>query len=159
MRRTSPAKPSRRWACAPTCLEVGGEVRGCGIKPDAQPWWVALEHPEADDEDPLLIAACGVAIATSGGARRHFEHAGRRFSHTLDPASGEPVRETVLAATVLHPRCASADALATALIVMGAERALAFAARRDLPVVLTLAGETGQRRVLSPAAQAMTLED
>lgn len=140
-------------------LEVGGEVRGCGLKPDAQPWWVALEHPAAVDGDSLLIAACGVAIATSGGGRRHFERAGRRYSHTLDPASGEPVRETVLAATVLHPRCASADALATALIVMGAERALEFAARCELPAVLTFASETGRRRVLSPAAEAMTVED
>lgn len=83
-------------------LEVGGEVRGSGIKPDAQPWWVALEHPEADGLEPMLIAGCGMAIATSGGARRHFEHEGRRFAHTLDPSTGEPVRETVLAATVLH---------------------------------------------------------
>lgn len=140
-------------------IEVGGEVRGAGVKPDTQPWWVALEHPPSDAPEGLLIAACGIAIATSGGDRRHFEHQGRRYSHTLDARSGEPVRETVLAATVLHPCCAAADALATALIVMGAERAGAFAEAQSLAAVLTLADAAGPRRVLSPAAEAMALED
>ena len=140
-------------------VEVGGEVRGAGIKPDTQPWWVALEHPASEGAAGLLIAACGTAIATSGGDRRHFEHTGRRYSHTLDAATGEPVRETVLAATVLHPCCAAADALATALIVMGAERACAFAETHSLAAVLTLAGVARPRRVLSPAAEAMALED
>lgn len=140
-------------------LEVGGEVRGCGIKPDSRPWWVALEHPSGGEDAPLLIAACGIAIATSGGARRHFEHGGRRYSHTLDAATGAPVDETVLAATVLHRSGAAADALATALVVMGEARAWAFAEQQGLAAVLTRAGETTPRRRLSRAAEEMALED
>lgn len=114
-------------------VEIGGELRGAGIRADAQPWWVALEPP-ADNAplDDTVIALCDRAVATSGDYRRHFEHAGRRFAHTIDPRTGHPVRNTLTTVTVISDTCWHADAMSTALMVMGVGEGLPFADRHDI---------------------------
>src|SRR3546814_577772 len=72
-------------------VEVGGELRGRGCKPDGLPWWVALEHAQEEISAPVRIALHGLAVASSGDAFQHFTVNGRRYSHTLDPRSGWPV--------------------------------------------------------------------
>lgn len=95
-------------------VEVGGELRGAGVKPDGQPWWVELEAPPQPASAPkTLIALHGLSVATSGGYRRFFDHDGRRFTHTLNPVEGSPVHEQIVSASVLHRDCMVADALAT----------------------------------------------
>ncbi len=114
-------------------VEVGGELRGGGVKPDGQPWWVQLEHPDAADDAPqVLLALHGLSVATSGDYRRWFEHDGARYSHTIDPRDGLPIRHGLACVTVIHPECMLADAWSTALGVLGPEAGPALADRLGL---------------------------
>ncbi|WP_419318102.1 FAD:protein FMN transferase [Caulobacter sp. ErkDOM-E] len=137
-------------------VEVGGELRGTGARPDGQPWWVELERPPtANDAPQTVVALHGLSVATSGDYRRFFDHDGRRYAHTLDPASGAPGDHGVVSVTVLARTCMDADAWATALTVMGPETALAFAAAHDLPVLIVIRAAKGLEERLSPALLAM----
>lgn len=137
-------------------VEVGGELRGTGAKPDGQPWWVELERPPtANDAERTMVALHDLAVATSGDYRRFFDHDGRRYAHTLDPATGAPAANGTLSVTVLAKDCMSADAWATALTVMPPDKALAFAAEHGLAVLIISQGVTGLEERLSPALQAM----
>jgi len=112
-------------------VEVGGELRGAGVKPDGQPWWVALEEPGAAAPS-TLVALHGLAVATSGDYRRWFEHEGTRYSHTIDPRDGRPIRHGLASVTVIHADCMHADAWSTALNVLGADAGLVLADRLGL---------------------------
>ena len=114
-------------------VDVGGELRGTGVKPDGQPWWVRLEQPDGDDSgERTLLALHGLSVATSGDYRRWFEHEGMRYSHTIDPRDGRPIRHGLAAVTVIHPECMRADAWSTALTVLGPDAGLALADRLGL---------------------------
>lgn len=117
-------------------VEVGGELRGAGMKPDGQPWWVALEQPDAEtageDNAGILLALHGLAVATSGDYRRCFYVDGKRYSHTLDPRTGYPLCNDIASVTVVHESCMAADALSTALSVLGVEDGMCFAEARCL---------------------------
>jgi thiamine biosynthesis lipoprotein len=117
----------RGWASF--LFELGGELVGEGLKPDGQPWWVAIERPpHALTLPPLRAALVGHALATSGDYRQGFtDHEGRWCSHTLDPRSGLPVRHALASVSVLHERCMQADALATVLFVLGPDEGTAWA--------------------------------
>ena len=137
-------------------VEVGGELRGTGAKPDGQPWWVELERPPtANDAPRTVVALHDLSVATSGDYRRFFDHDGRRYAHTLDPISGAPSDHGVVSVTVLAKTCMDADAWATALTVMGPETALAFATTHDLPALIVSKAAKGLEERLSPALQAM----
>ena len=116
---------------ADTLVEVGGELRGDGIKPDGQPWWVALEQPpdlEPGDSAPDdLVALHDLSVATSGDYRRFYMAGGARRSHTIDPRTGRPIEHELASVTVLHRECMLADAWSTALGVMGPRAGLAYA--------------------------------
>lgn len=127
-------------------VEIGGELRGSGIKPDATPWWVTVDRglstPTPLNETPILVALHDLAIATSG-CERGFEANGRRYSHTIDPRTGAPIDNDMVAATVLHRSCMEADAYATALMVMGADAGLEFADKHNLAaIILSDGGKT-----------------
>ncbi|MBO9707891.1 MAG: FAD:protein FMN transferase [Caulobacter sp.] len=137
-------------------VEVGGELRGVGAKPDGQPWWVELERPPVANEGARTVAALhGLAVATSGDYRRFFEHDGRRYAHTLDPASAAPVAGGTVSVSVLAETCMDADAYATALTVMAPADALAFAAGKGLAALILSRGPHGLEERLSPALSAM----
>jgi len=137
-------------------VEVGGELRGVGAKPDGQPWWVELERPPtANDSEQTLVALHDLAVATSGDYRRFFDHDGRRYAHTLDPATGAPSKTPTVSVTVLARDCMSADAWATALTVMAPDAALAFAAAHDLAALIVSRGASSLEERLSPALRAM----
>lgn len=122
-------------------VEVGGELRGAGVKPDGQPWWVALERPlpsslasavSKDSSIETIAALYNLSVATSGDYRRYFEDGEKRFSHTIDPRSGEPICHGLASVTVLDRDCMAADAWSTALGVMGAEQGLKYANEHGL---------------------------
>lgn len=136
-------------------VEVGGELRGEGVKPDGQPWWVAIERPPGDGAHETRVALHGLSIATSGDSRRFFEHAGRRYAHTVDPRSGRPVAHAVASVTVLHRACMAADAWSTALYVMGVDDGLACASARGLAALFVRRVDGGFQEVESPAFAAM----
>lgn len=136
-------------------VEVGGELRGAGVKPDGQPWWVALEAPPgAADIPESLVALHGLSAATSGDYRKFFETGGRRFSHTIDPRTGYPVANGLASVTVLHPRCMLADAMATALTVMGPHEGFDFAQARGIAARFLMRTDGFLAR-MTPALAAM----
>jgi thiamine biosynthesis lipoprotein len=136
-------------------VEIGGELRGAGMKPDGQPWWVTLEGVPDLDGAPTVAALHGLAVATSGDYRRFFCHGALRASHTLDPRSGYPIANDVASCTVLHPSCMAADALSTTITVLGTEAGLAFAEERALAARLLLRRAGGLEERTSTAWQAM----
>lgn len=116
-------------------VEVGGEMRVSGLSGRGDPWRIAIEKP---DRTLRSVAAAmtltDVAIATSGDYRNYFEVEGRRYSHMIDPRTGYPVAHDLVSVTVVHPECMVADAWATALVVLGTERAMAVAQEQGLAV-------------------------
>ena len=133
-------------------IEIGGELRGSGIKPDGQPWWVDVEQAPGASAVPVRVALHGLAIATSGDYRRHFEQDGRRYAHTFDPRTDMPLDNRVASVTVLHAECMLADAWATALTVLGPEAGLAMAVREGLAMRMLV---RGGGEILSPALETM----
>jgi FAD:protein FMN transferase len=135
-------------------VEVGGELRGEGIKPDGQPWWVDLEPVPGSRLAPLRVALHGLSVATSGDYRRAFGHGGATYAHTIDPRTARPLTNGVASVSVLHARCMLADAWATALSVLGTE-GMALAEREGLAVHMVVRDGSGFREHLSPALAAM----
>ena len=135
-------------------VEIGGELRGEGIKPDGHPWWVALEQPDGSASD-CIIGLHGLSIATSGDYRRSFEYDGRHFHHTLDPARRAPCADNIASVTVVHENCQAADGLATALSVLGLAGGLDYAERNDIAMRLVLRTPDGLQAVESSAFAAM----
>lgn len=127
-------------------VEVGGELKGTGVKPDGQPWWVALETPPGAALDDTVVALHGLAVATSGDYRRFFEVGGHRHAHTIDPRDGRPVHNGVASVTVLHRACVLADAWSTALTVLGPDEGLALADREGLAAHTIVRGADGRVR-------------
>lgn len=114
-------------------VEVGGELRGAGMKPNGEPWWVEIEGvPGAAAAPQAVVALHGLAVATSGDYRSYFDHGQQRASHTIDPRTGHPIANGVASCTVVAGTCMVADALSTALTVMGVEAGLAFADARGI---------------------------
>lgn len=125
-------------------VEVGGELRGAGMKPDLQPWWVALEMPAADCPlSATRIALHGLAVATSGDYRRRYRLGDRLFQHTLDPRTGMPVSHALASVSIIHEECMMADAWATAIMVLGPVDALKLAERMGLCALLQWPDESG----------------
>ena len=141
-------------------VEIGGELRGSGTKPDGSPWWVALERPpsahgDGPAESDVMIALHGRSIATSGDYARGFATGGRWYAHTIDPRTGAPVSHPLASVTVVHPECMLADAFATALMVLGAPRGLAHATRLGLAAVFVERGPDGLEERMTPHFAAM----
>jgi len=112
-------------------VEIGGEIRVKGLNPNGQKWRLGIDKPIDDvkvsnRELDTIIHLTDMALATSGNYRQFYYKDGKRYSHTINPLSGYPVNHHLLSATVLAPDCMTADALATACMVMGAERSLAI---------------------------------
>jgi thiamine biosynthesis lipoprotein len=138
-------------------VEIGGELRGQGLKPDGMPWWVELESPEANAHGAArtLVALLGLSIATSGDYRRYFEQDGRRFAHTIDPRTGYPAAHALASVTVIHRDCMLADALSTALTVLGPQAGMDFAQRHALAARFLVRTPRGFDELTSPAFAAM----
>jgi len=114
-------------------VELGGEVRARGRSPADRPWRVAVEAPLAGERRPYaLVELDGMGVSTSGDYRDFRDVGGRRLSHTIDPRTAAPVTHGLASVTVLHPSTATADAWATALVVLGPEEGMALARRLDL---------------------------
>lgn len=115
-------------------VEIGGEVFAKGLKPDGKPWTVGIDRP-SDDGNPdrdlaLSIRLTDCGLATSGNYRKYVEVDGEKLGHSLNPITGYPATTDVLSVTILAPDAATADAYATACMVMGVERSKQFIGER-----------------------------
>jgi len=116
-------------------VEIGGEVRTKGKNRKNKPWMIAVETPDLESAGSKTISWAlpleSKAMATSGDYRNYYEIDGIRYSHEIDPRTGYPAQTGVASATVVATNCMDADALATALIIMGAESGLQFIEKLD----------------------------
>lgn len=109
-------------------VEIGGEVVTQGINKERLPWKIGVVKPTDDSlntggELQTVLNVTNKAMATSGNYRNFYYKGGKKYAHTIAPATGYPVQHSLLSATVLADDCATADAYATAFMVMGMERA------------------------------------
>jgi FAD:protein FMN transferase len=120
-------------------VEIGGEVRVRGLNAGDTPWRIAIEKPLPGERSIQgVLGLSDIALATSGDYRNFFEIAGRRYSHTINPATGWPVDNQLVSVTVLADTSMRADAWATAFQVLGPERGMAIAERLGLPVLFII---------------------
>ena len=117
-------------------VDIGGELRASGTKLNKAPWTLAVERPEFGQNVQRLLHIGDNAIATSGDYRNYFEFDGIRYSHTIDPTTGRPINHKLVSVTVIDKSSMVADALATAITVLGPENGLKFANKLHQPVFL-----------------------
>ncbi|WP_428149881.1 FAD:protein FMN transferase [Brevundimonas sp.] len=140
-------------------VEIGGEMRGAGVKPDGQPWWIGLEEPPGAPSSRTVAALVDIAVATSGDWRRAFEHDGRVYPHTIDGKTGRPIDNGVTSVTVFHASAMIADAWATVLTVIGPEEGPGLAEAYGLAAQMVVRTADGVVEHLTPAFVAMMDED
>ncbi len=116
-------------------VEIGGDLVTKGKKADGTSWRIGLEEPAKDmfaaQEWAFLVELDNKAVATSGSYRKYYEDGGQRFSHTIDPKTGRPVDHNLLSVSVFANDCMTADAYATAFMVMGFDKARSFIESRN----------------------------
>jgi len=146
-------------------VDIGGEVYAHGKKPGRKRWRVGIEKPSDYQHSSREINAelpiTDRAVATSGNYRKYYEQDGIRYSHTIDPKTGYPVKHSLLSVTVIAEQCAFADAYATAIMAMGLEDALLFIKERqvDLEVYFIYSGENGKYKTLMTEGLKQSLEE
>jgi FAD:protein FMN transferase len=111
-------------------IEIGGEVRAKGKK-GGEFWRIGIDRPEDNNISPgqtlqAIIKVSDKALATSGNYRKFYIEDGVKYSHEIDPKTGYPAKNTLLSVSILADDCATADGIATACMVMGKEKTIAF---------------------------------
>ena len=141
-------------------VEVGGEVRAQGKKPDGSVWKLAIEQPVESGGHVVnrIVTLSSQALATSGDYRNYYESEGRRFSHTIDPDTGKPITHNLASVTVIADDSMSADALATGFTVMGYERAKALATRQNIAAYFIIRTKNGFESHQTPAFSSYVIQ-
>jgi thiamine biosynthesis lipoprotein len=117
-------------------IDIGGEIRARGRNGHGEPWHIAIEHPVDTQRTPYAgVMLDDAAVSTSGEYRDYYEREGRRYSHTIDPRTRQPLDRAPGSVVVVAASTAQADAWATALNVLGPRDGLSLAAQRHLPVL------------------------
>ncbi len=127
-------------------VEVGGEIRTRGQKPNQKSWTLAIERPDPSTRSvymTLELDPKGEALATSGDYRNYRKDGERIVSHTMDPRVGRPVPRRTASASVIRPTAAEADALATAFCVLTPEESITLSDRHNYAVLLLVHDEDG----------------
>ncbi len=125
-------------------VEIGGEIVTQGEKGVGDPWVIGIETPKAGQRVVhKRLNLRNVAMATSGDYRNYFEENGVRYSHTIDPANGYPIKHKLASVTVIDESCMRADAVATAIMVMGVKKGLKFAETQNLAIFMLIKDGAG----------------
>jgi len=136
-------------------VEIGGEVANKGVNPKGKPWRIAIESASTEARSiQRTLTPKGLGLATSGSYRNYFEKDGQRFSHTIDPTTGYPITHNLASVTVLHQETMLADAIATAMMVMGPDESLRFANQKNLAIFMLVKSGDGFKEVYSDAFKA-----
>lgn len=145
-------------------IDVGGEVLGKGNKPGGNDWRVGIERPAEDGDEArkvdIIIRLKNKALASSGNYRKFFIRDGIKYAHIIDPATGYPVTHSLLSASVLADDAISADAYATAFMVMGVDKVKEFLKEHpELEVHLIYSDEKGHMQTwTSPGLLQLVVE-
>jgi thiamine biosynthesis lipoprotein len=125
-------------------VEVGGEVRARGLNGDGEVWRIGVERPTAAGRSVhLVVPLADLSMATSGDYRNFYERDGVRISHTIDPRNGRPISHDLASVSVIHSTCMTADALATAIGVLGPDEGFDFAEQQDIPAYFLVRAAAG----------------
>lgn len=137
--------------------EIGGEVRTRGTNPQGEAWRIGIETPTTRPEQRvhLVVPLRKAAMATSGNYRNYRLVDGRHVSHLIDARTSEPVSHSLSSVSVVHPTCMMADALATALYVLGPKDGLRLATEHGWAALFLIPKASGFQRLASPAFQAL----
>ena len=133
-------------------VEIGGEVRVRGTNPQGELWHIGINRPTDDptntnNEVEQVLQVTQLAMATSGNYRNFYEKDGKKYAHTIDPRTGYPVQHSILSSTVLAQDCATADAYATAFMVLGMEASqLVLAKHPELMVFFIYSDAEGKMK-------------
>lgn len=120
-------------------VEIGGEMRLKGLNDRGQPWKIGLVNPtQGAPTAQRTVFPGNNGVATSGDYYQYFEKDGKRYSHILNPVTGKPIDHNLASVTVLHPSAMTADGLATAIMVLGAEKGLALAETHRIPIYIII---------------------
>lgn len=124
--------------CENYMVEIGGEVAAKGTNEKGNAWTIGISKPDEDivvsnSELEAKVKLPDHALATSGNYRNFYEEDGKKYAHTIDPKTGYPVQHSLLSATVLANNCMTADAFATAFMVLGVEPGIELA--RSIPEI------------------------
>lgn len=108
-------------------IEIGGEIVTSGIDEKRTPWKIGVTQPTDDslntnNQLQTILNVTDMAMATSGNYRNFYYKNGKKFAHTIDPKTGYPVQHNILSSTVIAKNCATADAYATAFMVLGLDK-------------------------------------
>lgn len=143
-----------RLGCKNYMVDIGGEVLAKGVNNEGNVWRIGINEPNENESDTpnalqAIVKLQNKAMATSGNYRNYFYENGKRFAHTIDPETGYPVDHSLLSATVLANSCMTADALATALMVIGLKKAQELIVKlEDVDVFLIYADESGENQIM-----------
>lgn len=137
--------------CRAFLVELGGEIRASGSAPSGGPWRIGVDSPSGRDQldEPIRLRDAG--MATSGDYRQYAERDGRRVTHIIDPRSGYPVRHRLASVTVVAESARSADAYATALMVLGERDGMRFADDAGVAALFIVRTEEGFETLRSEA--------
>jgi thiamine biosynthesis lipoprotein len=130
-------------------VEIGGEVRANGSKPNDEMWTIGIDVPKEGSVEIRELAMSldlnNKALATSGNYRKFVEIDGVKYGHSLNPITGYPAKTDVLSATIIADDCMTADALATACMVLGFEKAKSLInSESNLDAILIYSDSTGE---------------
>jgi len=135
-------------------VEIGGEVRAAGTRPDGKPWRIGVESPQVETRTvQRVVPLRDSALATSGDYRIFHRAGGGAYCHIINPRSGEPLPYRGVAATVLADTCLAADAMATALLVMGSEKGYDWCVQHEVAALFLARGEQGVQARATPLFQ------
>lgn len=141
----------RAAGCRAFLVELGGEIRALGPAPSGGPWRIGVDSPSGRGqlEEPIRLRDSG--MATSGDYRQYTERGGRRATHIIDPRSGYPVRHRLASVTVVAESARSADAYATALMVLGERDGMRLADDAGLAALFIVRTDEGFETLRSEA--------
>jgi len=132
-------------------VEIGGELRVKGQNREGEKWAIGIEAPSTSARVPqAILHVTDTSVATSGDYRNYFEHEGQRFSHTIDARTGRPVSHDLAAVTVVNASTAYADAMATALLVLGPDDGPELARELDIAGYFLVRNRTEIREITTP---------
>ncbi|WP_420316630.1 FAD:protein FMN transferase [Ekhidna sp.] len=133
-------------------VEIGGEVRCRGVNNEGKPWALGIEDPTVNSSEQRLMAIVrlkNLSLATSGNYRNYYKKNGKIYAHIIDPRTGYTANHNLLSASVFAPDCMTADAYATAFMVLGLEYSKQIIKAQNLDAFLIYRSENGMESFVS----------
>jgi thiamine biosynthesis lipoprotein len=147
-------------------VEIGGEIRAKGLNPAGKVWRIGIDKPEFGNLIPgaelqAVLKLNNKSLATSGNYRKYYEENGTKYTHSIDPKTGYPAKQSLLSATIIADDCITADAYATVCMVGGLEKSKEILAKHpELDAYLIYGDDSGVYQLyVTEGMKTMVVED